>query len=132
MDIAKILGVFAGVMIIVVPAIKWLVSDWYKKSKEIQTLRKKSLDNTLKELTRITTSHTAEIRSHELKLQENTNKLKQTQQQLKIYTEKVSLALNHNEATKLDVKEYVNTTIRSEVIALTKQLMLIRTKANGK
>lgn len=131
MSVAEVLGYVTGVTVILGTAAKLLISDWHKKSKEIQELKRRQTKAAILDLQHVAKEHTIAIRSHELKLAENTTHLKYVQERSKTLVSKLELVMNHNEVIQKDIRGAIQGVIKSEVINLTKQLMLVKTKKNG-
>lgn len=132
MDWKEAAGVIIGGVALLLPAVKWLISDWAKKAEEIETLKKKNSDLSFKrfeqdlfEFRGTVSALQKEIREHGEKIIGHSSKLASLEEKLaesKLIIEKHSQNLEGN----------VRNLIRTELVTLSKEAQLIRDKKNGK
>lgn len=129
---AEVLGYATGVAVILGAAAKWLISDYFKKAKELEEIKRRQTKAAILELQEVAKIHSSAITSHSIKLTENTTNLKYVQEQTKRNMEKFDMVMNHNEHIQRDMQSAIKEVVRSQVIELTKQLVMVRDKKNGK
>jgi len=131
MDFKEAVGAIIAAIVLLVPAVKWLINDWSKKAEEIEKLKKantqlalnrldeevknfrSAIDNIREQLRNLSSgmlSHKADIASLKEKLAE-TNKILDMHSQ--------------------GFNEKIRNQIKTEVTNLTHQLIMIRNKKNG-
>lgn len=123
---AELLGYTTGIVAVIGVAAKFIINDWHKKSKELQELKRRQTKAAILELQEVAKNHTISIRSHELKLAENTTHLKYVQEQSKRSMERFDMVMNHNEHIKKDMQGAIREVVRTQVIELTKQLVMVK------
>jgi predicted nucleic acid-binding Zn-ribbon protein len=131
MEFKEAVGAFIAGVVILIPAVKWLIHDWAKKARELDELKAAHTKNALgrlendikdfrsaidtireqlRNLASTMVAHRGDIASLKLSLQE-------TQKALDVYSKGFS--------------EQIRNQIKTEVSDLTQKLMLIRNKKNG-
>jgi len=130
MDFKEALGAIIAGIVLMVPAVKWLIHSWAEKSAELEKLKENVAARALSRLEDDVKSFRTSIDKIENALREHTYAL--TSSKLDIASLKVDLV-----STKKMIEEYnsksgeqVKNMIKTEITELTKQLMLIRTKKN--
>lgn len=128
MGLAEVLIGLCGVLI---AAAKWLISDWAKKATQVEELKAKNaalqlsrFDEGMKRLSAITDRHEASLKEHGAKIDAlviemvtHRNEMKETRRDMSDFM--------------VNINGKIQNMIKTEVVDLTKKLMLIRSKKDG-
>lgn len=132
MDWKEAAGVIIGGVALLLPAVKWLISDWAKKSEELETIKSrntaKSLDRFEEDLKGFRTT----VSGVQSEIRELSTKLLDSRSRLIGLEEKLQEAKRIIEAHSLNLEGNVRQLIRTELVSLSKEATLIRDKKNGK
>lgn len=131
MDWKEAAGVIVGGVALLLPAIKWLISDWAKKAQEIEKLKS---NNTDKAITRLETDMSlfkANVSTVQSQLREHGEKLVKNQANIAALQEQLQESKRVIEAHSLNLAGNIRQLIRTELVELSKETRLIRNKKNG-
>lgn len=131
MTTPEVIGSIAAGLALIIPAIKWLINDWAKKATQVEELKAKNaalqlsrFDEGMKRLSLITDRHEASLRDHGIKIDGLV---------LEMVTHR-----NEMKETRRDMSDFmgningkIQNMIKTEVVDLTKKLMMIRNKKDG-
>lgn len=131
MDWKEALGVIMAGVVLLVPAIKWLLSDWAKKSEEIEALKHK---NTIKQIERFE-EDLKDFRNTVASVQSEIRNLReamiQNKAQLIAFDDKLKDSKSALEGHTLNLAGNIRQLIRTELVEISKKATLIRDKKNG-
>lgn len=131
MDWKEALGVIMAGVVLLVPIMKWLLSDWAKKSEEIEALKHR---NTLKQIERFE-EDLKDFRNTVSSVQSEIRNLReamiQNKAQLISFDEKLKDSKNALEGHTLNLAGNIRQLIRTELVEISKTASLIRDKKNG-
>lgn len=129
-DTAQIIGALLSVIGLLVWGAKYLIKDYFKKSEELEGLKKKNmdkiqhrLDEELKEFKVAISEIKSTIREHGLKLDRSDIRVDKLHEEL-TKTMRMIEEFQSNSSDKL------RNMIKTEIVELTKQAALIRAKKN--
>lgn len=131
-DITQLIGIIIGVVSVFLIAGKLLIDDWHKRKLELETLKETNINNALNrfdveitELKKIRDNFKDEIYSLSTKLTRQDSRIE-------LLGNKIDNAVKEISDLNDKIKSYVRETVRTEVIQLTKELMLVRERKDGK
>lgn len=128
MDIAEVMGVFASIIGLFIFGVKLLLGDWFKKSSELEALKKKYTDNIqnkltedLKNLRTIVELMKNSVKDMTMKLDRSDSKVDELIKQMNEMMERINLF-------EKSYTENLKNMIKSEMIEISRKAMLIRQK----
>ena len=131
MDFKEAIGAIIAGIVLLLPAIKWLISDWAKKAEKIEVLKEKNtakaldrLEDEVKSFRGAIDNIRAQLRSMDASMSAHRSDIATLKIQLKDTSKALDLYAKGS-------SENIRNQIKSEVTNLTKQLMMIRNKKNG-
>lgn len=131
MEFKDAIGSIIAAVVLLVPAVKWLINDWAKKSEQLEKERSKNTDKSLSRLEN-------DVKDFRLAIDNIREQLRNMSANMTAHRSDISSLKLKLEETVKSLDAYSNSTndriknqIRSEVTNLTQQLMMIRNKKNG-
>ncbi len=130
-ELEKILGGGAGITALLIFGGKWLINAYFAKAKEVEELRTKNISAQENRLDDAVKNFRAAIDSIQSQIKDLSANLTMTRSEAK------ALALRIEQTEKLleqytsAVDSKVSNMIKSEIVELTKKIMMIRTKKDG-
>jgi septal ring factor EnvC (AmiA/AmiB activator) len=121
------IGIVTGLCAVILAAIKWLIADWYKKSEEIENIRKRRIsriENEAEEVRKAVNSLKDNINEHSRKLGHNEAMLVQ-------FKVEIRQAMETLDGYRKNLDANVRKEVRSQVLQLSEQLRMVREKKNG-
>ena len=88
-EIGKSLGIIAGFLIVLGGMIKYLISDWFDKNKELQNLKQSNTDKLISKLETKVEELEKKLQTHSETLVAHTQQLKQTERAMNQILERV-------------------------------------------
>lgn len=131
MDFKEAIGAIIAGVALLIPAIKWLISDWAKKAEEIEKLKKENQTAALNRFNDDVKDFRIAIDGIQSQIKELAANLTMNRKEIINLEEKLSdtakLLAQYTDA----IDDKVKNMIKSEIVDLTKKIMLIRNKKNG-
>jgi septal ring factor EnvC (AmiA/AmiB activator) len=131
MDFKEAIGAIVAGVVLLIPAVKWLLSDWAKKAEEIEALKKKNTDQALVRLEADAGMFKAHIANLQDQIKQHSEKLITSNAKIIALEEKLSESKRIIEKHGTSLAGDIRQVVRSEIIDLTKNASLIRNKKNG-
>ena len=131
MDFKEAIGAIVAGVALLVPAIKWLISDWAKKAEEIEKLKSSNtstailrLEDDLRDFRATVNLIQNSIRNLEIHLTGN-------KAQIEILKEHLKSTVKSLDQYAKDLDTNLGNKIKTELIELSKRAALIRNKKDG-
>ena len=108
-------------------AVKWLINDWYKKSQEVEEVRKRRIsriEGAQADLQKTINSLKDTIISH-------ARKLGRSEAAMASFKAEIRNAMDTLDGYKKNLDANVKNEVRTQIIQLTKDLRLVRDKKDG-
>lgn len=131
MDWKEAAGVIVGGVALLLPAIKWLISDWAKKAEEIETLKSRNTSKSLERFEEDLKGFRTTVSGIQAELRDHGTKLVESKARLIALEEKLIESKRIIEAHSLNLEGNIRQLIRTELVNLSKNAQLIRDKKNG-
>lgn len=132
MDWKEAAGVIIGGVALLLPAIKWLISDWARKAEELETLKSRNTTKSLDRFEEDLKGFRSTVSGIQADLRKYSEKLDLSQQRISKLEEALVEAKRIIEAHSLNLEGNVRNLIRTELVNISKEAALIRDKKNGK
>lgn len=134
-NITEILVGIGGTAGIGIPLIKWVISDWFKKSKELVALKEEkqnesinSLNKEVGNLKERLKSHAKQMLSFYDKIEEMESKMFQACQKFdEVKDELVGVSETNKKVTE-NINNLIKKEVKSQVVQLTNELRIIKSK----
>ena len=131
-----VIGITTGFFAIAGPIAKWVIADWFKKAKEIEKLKGEQTKNLLDRFQRDINSLGTKLRSFEQKISDYEKTAIRMQSNIDTIMTLIDSSLKSAEKISVNLDDKIRGHVRTEVLALKDQLLLIRNKRgeqpNGK
>ena len=131
MSAGELLGILAGVGIVLIPVVKWFINDWAKKSEKLEQMRAKrisKIESESQEVRNAVNSLKTTIAEHSKQMGSNESRMKQL-------NEKIDATVKSLDHYVTNLKAHVTSEVRTQIIQLSKDVKLMRSKgrdSNGK
>jgi predicted RNase H-like nuclease (RuvC/YqgF family) len=132
MDWKEAAGVIIGGVALLLPAIKWLISDWAKKAEELETIKSRNTSKSLERFEEDLKGFRTTVSSVQAELRDLSTKLLDNKSRVIGLEEKLSEAKRIIEAHSLNLEGNIRQLIRTELVKISQDAALIRDKKNGK
>lgn len=131
MDWKEAAGVIIGGVALLLPAVKWLISDWAKKAEELETIKSRNTTKSLERFEEDLKGFRTTVSGVQAELRDLASKLLDNKGRLIGLEEKLNEAKRVIEAHSLNLEGNVRQLIRTELVNISKNAALIRDKKNG-
>jgi len=131
MDFKEAIGAITAGVVLLIPAIKWLISDWAKKSKQLEDEKEASRSRSLSRFESDIVSFRSDIDRVQASIEALNTSLVQSRADVTILKERfedIKKAMDHYSS---NFDNSLKNLIKTEIVELGKQAMLIRNKKNG-
>lgn len=131
MDFKEAIGAIVAGVALLVPAIKWLISDWAKKSEQIEELKRVNQSAALNRFNEDVKDFRSAIDRIQSEIKDLSANITLSRQEI------IKLKTDLSDTAKLlatytnAIDDKVKNMIKTEITNLTQKLMLIRSKKNG-
>lgn len=132
MDWKEAAGVIIGGVALLLPAIKWLISDWARKAEELETLKSRNTTKSLDRFEEDLKGFRSTVSGIQADLRKYSEKLDLSQQRIAKLEEALAESKRIIEAHSLNLEGNVRQLIRTELVKISQDAALIRDKKNGK
>lgn len=125
--ILRVVGFFVGALGVLIPVVKWFISDWEKKTNKIEELRAQRLrrvEQRAEEVQRAVTDLQISITTH-------SRILGATEGRIKRLNDRIDETMNELASYTANLKQIVKNEVRTNIIQLTEQLRIVKEKRNG-
>lgn len=120
--------IFVG---LILAAIKWLISDWYNKSKELEAEKQKHTTSALNRLENEVTSFRSVVSNLRTEIESLKTVSAVTKSEMKLMQEQLKDVVKKIDQYSRDFDSKIANTIKTELVNLGKQATLYRNKKNG-
>jgi len=131
MDWKEAAGVIIGGVALLLPAIKWLISDWAKKSEQLEVLRARNTDKSLDRLEEDVKDFRASIAKINATIEDLSKSLTINRNDIIQLKERLDEAKRIIEGHSKNMEGNIRNMIKTELVAISKEATLIRDKKNG-
>ena len=131
MDWKEAAGVIVGGVALLLPAIKWLISDWAKKSEQLEVLRARNTDKSLDRLEEDVKDFRASIAKINATIEDLSKSLTINRNDIIQLKERLDEAKRIIEGHSKNMEGNIRNMIKTELVAISKEATLIRDKKNG-
>jgi len=131
LELKEALGAIAAGIVLMVPAVKWLIKDWAKKAEEIEALKKVNTTNAMGRLEEEVKSFRATVSIITVTIHELKTSLAVNKAEVALLKEHLTSTIKSIDQYSKDLDSKIGTQIKSEIIELSKRVSLIRNKKNG-
>ncbi len=131
MDWKEAAGVIVGGVALLLPAIKWLISDWAKKSEQLEVLRARNTDKSLDRLEEDVKDFRASIAKINSTIEDLSKSLTINRNDIIQLKERLDEAKRIIEGHSKNMEGNIRNMIKTELVAISKEATLIRDKKNG-
>lgn len=131
MDFKEAVGAIVAGIVLLIPAVKWLIHDWAKKSRELEAEKKLNTNSALNRLNDDVKGFRTAIDTIQVEMKKMETVLAVNTVEMKNLKERLDEAKRHVEDYAKGMNGQIKNMIKTEVSDLTKQLMLIRNKKSG-
>lgn len=131
MDFKEAIGAIVAGVALLVPAIKWLISDWAKKSTELEELKRANQAAALNRFNDDVKEFRIAIDGIQAQIKELAANLTMNRKEILNLEEKLADTAKLLATYTSAIDDKVKNMIKSEITNLTQKLMLIRNKKNG-
>lgn len=131
MDFKEAIGAIVAGVALLVPAIKWLISDWAKKSTELEELKRANQAAALNRFNDDVRDFRIAIDGIQAQIKELASNLTMNRKEIINLEEKLADTAKLLATYTSAIDDKVKNMIKSEITNLTQKLMLIRSKKNG-
>lgn len=129
------LGISGGTMAVVGPIIKWLITDWYQKQKELHDIKYRQNKQAIMDLKGVVDDLKTTVRvlerellEYKIKLEKSANDYGNISRKMDEYLdEHREEARSHRKATEKEIQD-----VRGSIISLGKELILVKNGKNVK
>lgn len=131
MDWKEAIGAIIAGIVLLLPAVKWLIHDWAKKAEEIELLKNKNTSKALERFEDDVKDFRNTISSVQAEMRSLRESMIQNKAQLIAFDEKLKESRNTIEAHSLNLAGNIRQLIRTELVEISKTATLIRDKKHG-
>ena len=131
MDFKESIGAIVAGVVLLVPAIKWLIKDWAKKAEELESLKKANQTAALNRFNEDIKDFRIAIDGIQVQIKELSANLTMNRKEILSLEEKLADTAKLLAQYTNAIDDKVKNMIKSEITNLTQKLMLIRNKKNG-
>lgn len=128
----KLVGIITGILVVAIPAAKWLINSWAKAKKELEDYRQKTMQKTIDRLEGELTEFKSCVNSLKTQFAGQTEKLDFTDRRISHLINKIDEAVKAVHYMEKNLEQMVKIQVKTEIVNLGKNAKLIRDKqANG-
>ena len=131
MDFKESIGAIVAGVVLLVPAIKWLIKDWAKKAEELESLKKANQTAALNRFNEDIKDFRIAIDGIQVQIKELSANLTMNRKEILSLEEKLADTAKLLAQYTNAIDDKVKNMIKSEITNLTQKLMLIRSKKSG-
>lgn len=131
MGFKEAIGAIVAGVVFLVPAVKWLIKDWAAKAQKIEELREQNANKNLNRLE-------DDVKNFRAAIDGIQQQLKDLTANLTINRQEIQSLKTQLDGTKKLLDDYVSgingkvqNMIKTEIVELTKKIMLVRNKKDG-
>jgi chromosome segregation ATPase len=131
MDFKEAIGALIAGIALLVPAIKWLVSDWAKKSEELEKLKNSNVKTALSRFEEDIKEFRGAVNDIRTQLRNLADNINVHRSDIATLKQKLVETDKNLDAYSKGFNEKIKNEIKTQVTNLTHQLMMIRNKKAG-
>lgn len=131
MDFKDAIGAIIAGVILLVPAIKWLIADWAKKSRQLEEEREKSRARSLSRFEKDIVDFRTDIDRIQISIRDLNATLVQHKADVSLLKERFDDLKKSMDHYSKNFDSSLRNLIKTEIVELSKQAALIRAKKNG-
>jgi chromosome segregation ATPase len=131
MDFKEAVGAILAAIVLMVPAVKWLIKDWAKKAEELENQKELNRKTSLSRFENDIKDFRTSVDKIEASMKELNAALVQNRSDVVLLKERFDDLKKNLEKYETNFDNVIANKIKTEVTNLTQQLMLIRNKKNG-
>lgn len=131
MDIKEAIGAIVAGVALLVPAVKWLISDWAKKAEELEKLKKYNTEKSLNRLNDEIRDFRATINTIQVNIRDLEIHLAGNKAEMEILKEQLKNTVKTIDQYARDFDSKIGNRIKTEILELSKRAALIRNKKDG-
>lgn len=120
-----------GLTAVLIPAVKWLISDWHKKGKELQKLKEKQVSDTMMDLKEEVKRVLGQMLVLQTDIRHYAARIKSNEKMINELCDKIRTNVSENKNISRNIQQDLKEIVRSEIIKLAKDAVLIRDKKEG-
>ncbi len=128
MDLGEVLGIFASIIGLFIFGVKLLLGDWFKKSSELEALKKKYTDKIQDKLTEDLKNLRIIVDLMKNSVKEVTLKMDRTDSKMDDLIKQMNQTMDRIDIFEKSYKENLQNMIKTEIVELSRKAMLIRQK----
>jgi len=132
MDFKEAIGAIIAGVVLLVPAIKWLITDWAKKAEKIEELKKYNTEKSLSRLNQEIRDFRATVNSIQVTIKGLEVNMAVSKSEMDLLKEQLKAAVKTIDQYARDFDSKIGNRIKTEILQLSKNAALIRSKKNGK
>lgn len=131
MDFKEAIGAIIAGVVLLVPAIKWLINDWAKKSMELEAEKESSRSRSLSRFEKDITEFRGDVDRLQIAINELNTSLVQNRADVSVLKERFDDLKKAMDKYSTNFDNSLKNLIRTEIVELGKRAALIRAKKNG-
>lgn len=113
------------------PVFKWLISDWFAKSQKLEEMNRNRMNNVLIRFEGELDELKPQIQNLRQSLADHKVVLARTQSQVEMISELLDRSIKQASDISLNLDSKVKDEVRTEILNLKNQLMMIKKKSGG-
>ena len=128
MGFKEAIGAIIAGVVILLPAIKWLINDWAKKAEELELLKNKNTEKALSRLNDELRDFRATVNSIQVTIRALEVNMAASKSEMNMLKEQLKAAVKTIEQYAKDFDSKIGNRIKTELVELSKRATLIRNK----
>lgn len=131
MELKEAIGAIVAGIVLMVPAVKWLINDWANKSKEVERLKTKSNERTLDEFREQVRTFRISVSNISEAINDLRTAMAVTKSEMLSLKEKLAATEKYIDQYSKDIDSKIGNRIKTELIELSQRAALLRDKKDG-
>ena len=129
--IGIIVGIITGCFAVAAPIVKWLLNDWFNKTKEIEKLKAQQTANLLDRFKRDIDALGVKLRAFEQRLNDYDRTAVRMQANVEMVSSLVTESIQSAERISSNLKGEIKEAVKTELINLKNKAVMVKTKQGG-